>query len=331
MLLRSRPCGSGMWLYTYPCAGCAALYYPVCKRPAGSRVAMIRSRATGWFERRRRRAPVRDDMKSDFEEIWSDIRQRLLPGTLVRYWNAEEGYLGGSFRVDGADDAAMIIRHPQMGHKRQIPRRELRQLFAFWDAYNSGAIDRLELDKKSQNAAYVLSILKWQDDTQIPATRILARADSVSPGIGITPGAAVQNSFANDHEYGQQVLQAATEGRAALYGPSVEIDYGAGLPAHVFATVGNIVIDIESKVEKQLRGAVLDLLFHSYPKKLLILVTDQTTIREVAAEQCRHIMRRFIPESSFRVLVLKGSSSSARLSDDAADLAAVLADLGNGG
>jgi hypothetical protein len=265
-------------------------------------------------------------MKSNFEEVWSDIRQRLLPGTLVRYWNVEQGYLGGSFRVDGADETAMTIRHPQMGHKRQIPKRELRQLFAFWDAYNSGAIGRLELDKKSQNAAYVLSILKWQDETKISATPVLTRSDSI-PVIGTAPTAAVQNSFANDHEYGQQVLQAATEGRAALYGPSVEIEYGAGLPAHVFATVGNIAVDIESKAEKQLRGAVLDLLFHSYPKKLLVLITDQTTVREIAAEQCRYIMRRFIPETSFRVLVLKGSSSNPRLADDAADLAAALAEL----
>src|SRR5215212_875375 len=192
-------------------------------------------------------------MQSDFEEIWSDIRQRLLPGTLVRYWNAEGGYLGGAFRVDGADDSAVVVRHPQMGHTRQIPRRELQRLFAFWDSYNSGTIGHLELDKKSQSAAYILGILKWQDETKISATPILARLDSISSVIGITPAAAVPNSFANEHEYGQQVLQSATEGRAALYGPSLEINYGAGLPAHVFATVGNIAIEIESKAERQVR------------------------------------------------------------------------------
>jgi hypothetical protein len=268
---------------------------------------------------------MRDDMKSDFEGIWSDIRQRLLPGTLVRYWNAEEGYLGGSFRVDGADDTAMIIRHPQMGHKRQIPRSELRQLFAFWDAYNSGAIGRLELDKKSQNAAYVLSILKWQDETKI-STPILARPDSINPVIGITPAAALPNSFAHHYEYGYQVLQAATEGRATLNGPPVEIDYGPGPPAHVCATVGEIAIEIE-KTEKQIRGAVLDLICHAHPKKLLVLMPDHMTSRGITAEQCRTILKRFCSEGCFCVMVLRGSGNMPRLADDAADMAAVLADL----
>jgi hypothetical protein len=122
-------------------------------------------------------------------------------------------------------------------------------------------------------------------------------------------------------------LHEATEGRAVLHGPSVEIDYGAGPPARVDATVGDIAIEIESRVSKQVRGAVLDLICHPYPKKLLVLQPNHITNRGIAAEQCRNILERFCRDGFFRVVVLKGSSANPQLAEDAAIIAAVLAEL----
>jgi hypothetical protein len=54
----------------------------------------------------------------------------------------------------------------------------------------------------------------------------------------------------------------------------------------------------------------------------------------VTAEQCRNIMKRFCPQESFRVIVLKGSGDSHQLVEDSATVTTALLDLaashGNG-
>jgi hypothetical protein len=131
-------------------------------------------------------------------------------------------------------------------------------------------------------------------------------------------------------EYGKRVLREATKGQAALSGASVEIRYGAGQPARIDATVGGeIAVEIESRVSKQVRGALMDLICHPYPKQLLILLPVHMNNPEITAEQCRNILSWFCSAGSFRVVVLKGSGSNRQLSEDAAVVAAALADLGS--
>ena len=135
--------------------------------------------------------------------------------------------------------------------------------------------------------------------------------------------------MAGHDEYGKRVLLEATGGTAVQYGPSVEIDYGAGQPARIDGTVGDMVaVEVESRVSKQVRGAVLDLICHSYPKKLLVLLPVHMGNPAVTAAQCRNILGRFCPEDCFRVAVLNGSGENPRLDDDAAIVAAALKDLG---
>ena len=130
-------------------------------------------------------------------------------------------------------------------------------------------------------------------------------------------------------EYGKRVLLEATGGAAAQYGPSLEIDYGAGKPARIDGTVGEMVaVEVESRVSKQVRGAVLDLICHSYSKKLLALLPVHMGNPEVTAAQCRNILGRFCPEDCFRVVVLNGSGEDPRLDEDAATVAAALKNLG---
>ena len=130
-------------------------------------------------------------------------------------------------------------------------------------------------------------------------------------------------------EYGKRVLHVATNGAADQYGLGVEIDYGAGQPARIDgAAGGTIAIEIESRVSKQVRGAVLDLIFHRYPKKLLALLPVHMSNPEVTATQCRHIFARYCKAEDFRVVVLKGSGGNPHLEEDAPTLAGALAELG---
>jgi|SRR5579863_5054718 len=260
-------------------------------------------------------------MHEDFEEVWSDIQRRLMSGTLVRFWNPEKGYSGGAFRVDDVESAAVIVHHGQIGRGRLVSKREFQHLFAIWDTHNHGII---KLDNPSENTGYVLSILQWRDETQISATP--TERISFVP-LPPQPATVLGSGSAGGDDYGKSVLHEATEGRANLSSPSVDIEYGAGSPARIDATIGDIAVAIASGVARQVRGAVLDLICHPYPKKLLVLLPDHMTSRGATAEQCRNILKRFCPEGLFRVLVLKGSSSTPQLIEDTATMAAVLADL----
>jgi len=129
--------------------------------------------------------------------------------------------------------------------------------------------------------------------------------------------------------YGKEVLRAAAGQAFIDWGPTVEVDYGAGRPARVDGTVsGTIAVEVASRTPKQVRGAVLDLLFHAYPKKLLVLVPIYMSESGICADQCRHALGRFVDEDNFRVVVLQGTGNRANLDGDARLVRGVLKELG---
>jgi hypothetical protein len=77
----------------------------------------------------------------------------------------------------------------------------------------------------------------------------------------------------NHDKYSKCVLAQATGSAFKPSGASVEINYGSGVPTRIDGTVSfKIAVEIESRTSKQVRGAVVDLICHPFPKKLLILM-----------------------------------------------------------
>ncbi len=63
-------------------------------------------------------------------------------------------------------------------------------------------------------------------------------------------------------------MQAAAGDAFTESGLQAAVSFGGNGQAHVDGIVGSeIVVEIESRVAKQVRGAVLDLILHIYPKK----------------------------------------------------------------
>jgi hypothetical protein len=130
-------------------------------------------------------------------------------------------------------------------------------------------------------------------------------------------------------DYGKKVLQRAVGDSFASWGAAVEVDYRAGQPARIDGVVaGTIAVEVESRTSKQVRGAVLDLVFHRCPKKLLVLLPVHMSDAEVAAEQCRFALGRFVGQDDFRVVVTNGSGHEPRLEDDTELVLSALRDLG---
>ncbi len=126
-------------------------------------------------------------------------------------------------------------------------------------------------------------------------------------------------------EYGKQVMKLAAGTAYTDHGRSVEIDYGAGQPARIDGTVGKTTaVEIESRVAKQVRGAVLDLICHNYPKKLLVLLPVHMSNPEATAAQCSAILGRFLSPEDYRVVVLRGTGDLPQLDTDVALVKAAL-------
>ena len=129
-------------------------------------------------------------------------------------------------------------------------------------------------------------------------------------------------------DYGKRILRESVGRMFDAHGPSVEIDYGTGMPARIDGTVaGKVAVEVESRVSKQVRGAVLDLPCHEYPKKLLLLLPVHMSNAATTAHQCRSALRKFVAETDFRVVVLHGHGSNPKPNEDVSLVRAALLEL----
>lgn len=139
----------------------------------------------------------------------------------------------------------------------------------------------------------------------------------------------LSSSMGGHDDYGKRVLREAAGDAYEMYGSPVEVDYGAGQPARIDGAVGgNIAVEVESRTSKQIRGAVLDLICHRFPKKLLILLPVHMSNPTIAAEQCRVALAKFVAPGDFEVVVLAGHGDDPRLEEDALSTRAALMKLG---
>lgn len=128
------------------------------------------------------------------------------------------------------------------------------------------------------------------------------------------------------NDYGKEVLRKATKGVVEFEGTGVEIDFGTTAPARIDGAYnGRVAIEVEARTGKQVHGAVLHLICHPYPKKLLVCMGQNMT--KDVPEQCRNILARFVSPGDYQVVRLKGDGHHPRLRKDARIVANILAML----
>lgn len=128
-------------------------------------------------------------------------------------------------------------------------------------------------------------------------------------------------------DYGKAVLRLADD-TVDLHGPAVAIELGDGGIARIDGALRReVAIEVESRTAKQVRGAILDLLLHAAPKKLLILVPKHMQNPAACREHCSNILRRFVLDHDYRVVLLEGTGEAQRLEPDAVIVRQALAEL----
>jgi hypothetical protein len=126
--------------------------------------------------------------------------------------------------------------------------------------------------------------------------------------------------------YGKMILERAAG--CNCDGPSTITSYGES-SAHIDGVVGStIAVEIESRTGKQVRGAVLDLILHVCPKKLMILLPMY--IGRYQVQECEFILRRFLDPKDFCVVLLDGTGQNPCPDKDVPRVSAALHTLGWG-
>lgn len=128
--------------------------------------------------------------------------------------------------------------------------------------------------------------------------------------------------------YGKEVMRLAAGNRYSGAGPSTRTDFGGQIDGTV---AGLVAVEIETRTAKQVRGAILDLITHPYPKKLLVSIPKyHHPVR--GPEQFRAILGRFIDLADFRVVGLAGDGDFPELVHDSGVVQDALSELlGSGG
>ena len=130
--------------------------------------------------------------------------------------------------------------------------------------------------------------------------------------------------------YGKMVMRGAVGSAFRDSGTEVQISYGAARGgATIDGVVGDaIAVEIESRVSKQVRGAVLDLICHPRPKKLLVLLPMHMSNPVLCAQQCEHILGRFLKAQDYRVVLLAGTGSGPSVAVDEERVRVAVGELG---
>lgn len=72
----------------------------------------------------------------------------------------------------------------------------------------------------------------------------------------------------------------------------------------------------------------MDLVFHPYPKKLLVILPAHQNDPEIEASRCRNILNQLANPDKCRVIVLTGNGAYRELDADLPIVSAALSELG---
>ena len=87
------------------------------------------------------------------------------------------------------------------------------------------------------------------------------------------------------------------------------VDYGPNAARGVIdGTIsGQIAVEVESRNNKQIRGALMDLICHAFERKLLIVIPANVPNPSQTMAMCRAILGRFVSADRYRVVVMQPS------------------------
>ncbi|MDO8751441.1 MAG: hypothetical protein Q7K03_09915 [Dehalococcoidia bacterium] len=120
----------------------------------------------------------------------------------------------------------------------------------------------------------------------------------------------------NVHDkYGKAVVKEALESIGQTNQGQTLVRYGQA-KAFIDAATNNVAIEIESRTPKQVRDALLDLIHHAAPKKLLILIPAYGGNLMNLLSMCSYILGCHVALRDFRIVPVTSNGYDPRLEED---------------
>lgn len=119
-------------------------------------------------------------------------------------------------------------------------------------------------------------------------------------------------------KYGKRLIRTIAGSKFVDSGDLVRVQYRGGVSATIDGVIkGCCAIEIESRVAKQVRGALVDLLYHPLTKKLLILIPAHMNDPEGTAAHCKEILDRYRRNvEHIEVVLLQGTGHKPKPDED---------------
>ena len=127
-------------------------------------------------------------------------------------------------------------------------------------------------------------------------------------------------------DYGKRLLRELFSERWDPYAAQRSLDEGgvrADLDGVIYSKDGTrveCIVEIEARVYKQIRGAIVDLALHGAPKKLLIIIRAQPQLgtEEQIIEHCTYVWRELAGQrrGEFQVVCLDGTGDEPAFEED---------------
>ncbi|MBW1999840.1 MAG: hypothetical protein JRJ29_17995 [Deltaproteobacteria bacterium] len=96
-----------------------------------------------------------------FINTWNALQTQLTPGTVIRNWTAQNGFLGDEFTIVSVSQNYIEVDTPRAQNIQRIPQRDFQIVYNLWDDYRLGNIRRHEIRDQTRFSKYIISILHW--------------------------------------------------------------------------------------------------------------------------------------------------------------------------
>ena len=112
-------------------------------------------------------------------------------------------------------------------------------------------------------------------------------------------------------KYGKELFKSLVNDDFVSTGDDIVVKYeNNGITAKIDGVIKSLdcAVEIESRVNKQIRGAIVDLLSHPRKNKLLVLIPASIKDPKQTKKHCLHILKQFKKEDDkCAVVILKGT------------------------
>jgi len=93
------------------------------------------------------------------EEMWNELKKRIVPDTQVQTWSADNGYGEDKFIVVAVKDGFVHVVSAGDEKAQKIPDQDFAKVLGLWSDYADGKLPIAKVREQTKFPSHVVSIL----------------------------------------------------------------------------------------------------------------------------------------------------------------------------